>query len=640
MTTVAGKVLDPEGKPLKGATVYWIGNRKSQAKLPFVALPRGFKDAAGRIETIARGETDADGSFRLAAAFDEDRYAKFDGVFVHLVVQAPGFGMLGRQLEAKDLGRDLALQLPREQVIRGRLITPGGMPAEGVRVALGGFHNDEKNQGVYSGGSRDDDEVAEYWPRPIRTDVDGRFTIRGVPVGVYATVSFRHPEYAVDEVTVNTIPERTLSPGIRGFDIVPVEPDFEHALEPARPVEGRVTDKATGAPLADVPIEMIPMRRHGGQTFSTRTDADGRYRVSGHTTDGTYFIHAYPPADSGYLSLTELRTGSEVVGRTLKVDMALDRGRLISGRVVDQDTKAPVAGAAVVYQPRRKNPNNSRNYDLRNPVLADADGRFRVTALPGEGFLAVEAASDAYIRVSGDSSNRSRGMYPHGLLNVDVPKDGEVPPVEIPLRKGKPLEARVLDPDGRPLEGFLAKYAGINACLVDDWEQGKPFTEGRFRIPGADPDRTYRVFFVSIARRLGAVAELKLDPSGKPLEVRLQPTATIKGRVVEAGGGPPREAQAYPRMLLRPERKEYTREDLFDGAIACFYSNFLSNEAFYFHRDQPAKDGSFSFEGLVPGVGFQIAIGTADRSASTLVWDLKPGEVRDVGTLTLKEIPR
>ena len=63
-----------------------------------------------------------------------------------------------------------------------------------------------------------------------------------------------------------------------------------------------MTDNETGEPLAELMIVMIPMRSDCGWVFRTRTDADGRYRVSGHGGAGTYITTVYPPADSGYLA--------------------------------------------------------------------------------------------------------------------------------------------------------------------------------------------------------------------------------------------------------------------------------------------------------------------------------------------------
>ncbi len=109
---------------------------------------------------------------------------------------------------------------------------------------------------------------------------------RRAPGHLCLSSTFWHPDYAVDEVTVNTTTDGSLTPGLRAFEITPVKPTFTHTLEPARPVQGRVTDKATGKPLAGLLVEMIPMRRHGGMPFYARTDADGRYRVSGHAAPG------------------------------------------------------------------------------------------------------------------------------------------------------------------------------------------------------------------------------------------------------------------------------------------------------------------------------------------------------------------
>src|SRR5207248_5192731 len=138
-----------------------------------------------------------------------------------------------------------------------------------------------------------------YWPRPRTTDADGRFTLEGVPQGAYATLTFQHPEYAVEDITINTTGDDTPTAVLRAFELTPAKPTFTHTLEPARPVQGRVTDKATSKPLAGILVEMIPMRRHGGMYFHARTDSDGRYRVSGHQAD-TYITTVYPPGDSGY----------------------------------------------------------------------------------------------------------------------------------------------------------------------------------------------------------------------------------------------------------------------------------------------------------------------------------------------------
>ncbi len=149
------------------------------------------------------------------------------------------------------------------------------------------------------------------------------------------------------------------------------------------------------------------MRSHGGMPFHTRTDADGRYRVSGHAAARIYITAVYPPADSGYLAASDTEQTWPAGAKFLEKNFALEKGRIVHGQVVDADTKRPVVGAAVVYQPQPGNPNN-RNYDLRNTVLTDTAGRFAITALPGQGFLAVETPDESYIRTPIAGRNGSR----------------------------------------------------------------------------------------------------------------------------------------------------------------------------------------------------------------------------------------
>ncbi|WP_165069480.1 M56 family metallopeptidase [Paludisphaera rhizosphaerae] len=629
--TIRGKVLGPDGKPLAGATVLQVGAQPS--KLPFIALPRG----TGReIRTIGRALTGADGTFAMSGQFLEADYEKLDTFYIHLVARHPGTGLLSVFVKPQDLAEGLTLNLPGEQVVRGRLLTSSGVPAEGVRVVLQDFGtgNSTEMRGDSTSWLQKDEYLPDYWPRSTLTDSDGRFVMEGLPAAMYVTLSFWHTDFAVDEVTVNTNPDQALSPEFKKYGIKPVEPTFEHVLEPARPVEGRVTDRATGAPLADVEMRVSSMRERGGHFFQIRTDANGRYRVSGHMADWFYWVHAYPPTESGYVAMRDYRDLSKTETKSLEIDMALDRGKVVSGRVLDDDGKSPIADAAVIYQAERIGRKEKGEYVLDNSVVTDGDGWFQIVALPGKGFLAVEGPTDQYVRTT-----RRRGMnyladvHPHGALDVDLSLDRDAPPVEIELRKGKPLEARVLDPDGRPMDAFVAMYKGIDAALVHGGGDGRPFTNGLFRIPNADPEKTYRVYLVATARRLAAVAELKLDPSGKPLEVRLQPSATIKGKIEGKGPG----FRADLRMLHSPMPREYTQRERDDEANWEFYSHVLGFKDFKFYENQPQPDGTFSFEAVIPGVGYQVSGRAGAREVETIVWNLKPGEVRDIGTLNLKE---
>ncbi len=279
------------------------------------------------------------------------------GSGVNLVVTFPGVGLLSSRI--KDDANEVTLRLAPQVPIRGRLLTPSGVPGGGRAGRARELPTTGRARGWVSTRDFPTTGFPAYWPRPRTTDADGRFTIEGVPEGTYAQLEFQHPDYATDQVTVNAVTrggiKAMLGALAKGFELAPVKPDFTHTLEPARPVQGRVTDKATGKPLAGLVVEMIPMRRHGGMPFYTRTDADGRYRVAGHQAD-QYITTVFPSAESGYLSVKDWHTGWPAGAKYLEKDFALTKGRVVHGKVIDAGTNRPIAGAAVMYQPKRENP--------------------------------------------------------------------------------------------------------------------------------------------------------------------------------------------------------------------------------------------------------------------------------------------
>src|SRR5262249_61270290 len=126
----------------------------------------------------------------------------------------------------------------------------------------------------------------------------------------------------------------------------------------------------------------------------------------------------------------------------------------------DRDPRQPTAGAEVVYHPARGTPKTKDRYAPRTPVLTDRDGRFTITALPGEGFLAVETPDENYIRTPLRLAIRDETLYPQGHTAINVPNEGDFKPVDIALKKGVRLEARAIGPDGQVVSDLVAMYPG------------------------------------------------------------------------------------------------------------------------------------------------------------------------------------
>lgn len=640
--TARGVVLSPDGKPVPGAKIYWIAHRKP--RMPFVALPRDDdRSFVSQPAILGGGVTDTDGRFGAKLVVDPNDFYEMDGAFASLAFMAPGLGITHVGFPADRDSMELTVRIPAEQVITGRLLTPDGKPAAGVKVTLDAINDDAEGQrqGLFVGPTDRDDSIPEFWPKPLLTDADGRFTLRGVPRNAYASLRFRSEDYAVDDVTVSTRTDGFISKLMKAFEITPVEPDFTHALKEARPVVGRVTDKATGKPLAGIAVEMIPMRSHNGQSFRGRTDADGRYRISGHWTDVRYHTTVFPPANSGYLDAKDVQEGWPAGAKELEKNFSLVKSQVVTGRVIDQATKKPVAGASVVYQPDLKNPNDDGTHDFRNPTATDAEGRFAITVLPGPGALSVESPDANTIRIRVEKARHGRTAYPHGHAKIDVPKEGAIAPVEIALKQGATLEAKAVGPDGQAVKGLVAFCLGMDAVLIDTWNQGQEYPDGVFRMKGADPGRSYRIYFIAPEMRLGTVAELQYDPARKgPLEVRLEPTATIKGKLANGDGSVPKAGKAVLRMCFPKEPREFKDQERYDLELSDFYSNIVGQRNHFMHDWNTGKQGEFEYQAVIPGTWYELSCGDGGRAATVSTPISKPGEVLDLGTVTLKERAR
>jgi hypothetical protein len=373
---------------------------------------------------------------------------------------------------------------------------------------------------------------------------------------------------------------------------------------------------------------MSPMRqnRYGGnRTIPARTDVLGRYRAAGAAGDD-FRVTAYPDPGSGYIPIEKRHQGWPAGAKVLEVNLALSKGRVLRGRVVEAGSERPVAGASVMYEPEPGNPHNRDGYQFDNPVWTDGDGRFALTALPGAGLVSVEAPTPDFISVSSTGQNTGGSLTSgtHGLARVDVPVEKDKDPREtrITLRRGIRLEARVVGPDGAPLDMVMSW------CVVE--RRASQLAEGRFRLDGADPERTYRVFFLEAKRRLGAVADLKYDPKG-PSVVPLQPTATAKGIWLDPKGRPLKGAQILPWMVLTTEQRELTMVDLVEnGAHALFYSMLTMEPSL---RTHPAE---FNYDTLIPGVRYYVGAFADGTWSIHPIAPLKPGEVRDLGKIVTK----
>jgi beta-lactamase regulating signal transducer with metallopeptidase domain/protocatechuate 3,4-dioxygenase beta subunit len=635
---LSGTVRGPDGAAVAGAEVYlevhepvqrW--NTLSPSALPAEEEAKWERDPKHKFHIVGRAQTDAAGRFTL----DRQSPPAADEIG-RIVAAARHFGLAIQSWDGK--ATELEIRLPTMVVIEGRLLSPDRTPAADVLVkAVGLFRGTEHLMG--GDQSLAENDYPPYWPQPVRSNADGGFTLTGMPSGCCLGLDLTHPSFAREEVWVDTGQGHT--EGTRGFEIPLLPPTFTHVLEPPRPVEGVVTAADTGKPLAGVPVSVTPMNRHGGGAAGTQTDAAGHFRVSDKVGE-MYFVHVSPRPDSGYLSQYVHVARWPQGAKTLVCDFKLARGALIHGRVLDGASGEPIAGASVEYHPSPKNPNlktgnRGTSYEFRNPVLTDGEGRFKLVGLQGAGYLTVETPQRIYIRkpLEEEQDPNARAM-PMGYTPIDLaPPAGANKEVVIRLQRGRTVALQAVGPQGERLPAVTAAWQGRDALHGETWNHGESFPQGTIVLRDVDPERTTRVFMIDPQRKIGAACDITAQTPAGPVEVRLQPCATITGQAVSEDGEPA-DAQAYLSMCFDPEVKRLsTKEpDIFRYQL---YDNFTYEQGHF----EPIPGGRFSFDNVLPGIPLAVTAWESDgRSCTVAVEPLGPGEHRDLGRVVLRKSKR
>ena len=126
---------------------------------------------------------------------------------------------------------------------------------------------------------------------------------------------------------------------IQGGYNVPIYygPEFHHLAEPSRPIEGTITDGAhRPTPRRRGPAGVFSGR---GTIVEAKSGGDGRFRFVGLATDGKLRVEARPGKGQPYLRESVERPLRSSEEAPVRVDLAMVRGVLVRGRVIDGATK-------------------------------------------------------------------------------------------------------------------------------------------------------------------------------------------------------------------------------------------------------------------------------------------------------------
>ncbi|MDE5574793.1 MAG: carboxypeptidase regulatory-like domain-containing protein [Bacteroidales bacterium] len=216
------------------------------------------------------------------------------------------------------------------------------------------------------------------------TAEDGTYRLDSINAGTYTLSAKKEGYVDVTKENVQLVAEQELS-----MDLV-----MEEAASLAS-IQGKVTDKATGAPLSGVTVAI----KDGN--LQTTTAQDGSYRID-NLNPGTYTLTAQK---EGYLDFTQ---ESVVLTEDQTLDLNIEMEAkvlfaLIQGKVTDKATGAPLSEVSMEILPGGKQ------------VRTSQDGSYRMDSLT-PGTYTLKAKKDGYT----DFARESIVLTADQTLTLDI----------------------------------------------------------------------------------------------------------------------------------------------------------------------------------------------------------------------------
>ncbi|MGD0387403.1 MAG: carboxypeptidase-like regulatory domain-containing protein [Tepidisphaeraceae bacterium] len=499
---LTGRVVSPDGKPVKDATVYVFKNSHSLA-----ADLGAHRDAPTT-------RCDDSGNFHFPATNPNG------GQFI---ATAPGFGLGGAMIDPNHPTR---IHLSRPSDVTLTFLTIDKKPVAGVVVSFQSAYFPQTTSGLST----------NIWipsgynsPWSATTDANGVCTIPGLPQGAqveFAVADERYAELSYrDRVVVDTAAKTRADP--------------IHLL-PACTISGVVTYATTGKPAAGIAVAA-----ESSETGDTEavTAADGSYTVK-QLRPGQYEVAIFPD-DELLKSWTAKAVGNIALGAgsaKSAINLSLIPGVILTGTTVAADDRNPIAGVPIgICGPAYP---RSTSVFVQS-VRTDANGTFTARVPPGDQFVYVESNSpaDGFGRPSPDSKT------------VTIP-DGQTASVEFRLPRVliAPVKGKVVDPDGNPVAGAMVMIFGSpnDAPMLqhmatttggDGTFQTVPMPRtGQFQL---------RARFQDLATSKALLVN-RASPGDVVIQLEKNALATVSGRVLDPQGQPIKGAQI--ELVIRTGR--------------------------------------------------------------------------------------
>ncbi len=633
---IQGRVVDPEGKPVRGAKLLFLWR---------------FKELSHQVWATSGGDGRFVFSVARSPAANSSWEIPSERTRASVVAAADGYGFAVASLDKPETAANLTLRLVKDDVpIRGRILNLEGKPIAGVRVRINDLEPLNQAQ-LYLPKSGDltdwlaalkankkdpwrieEDHLIELASRAfdlllpaVTTGADGRFELRGIGRERMVHLRIEGPAIATQIVNVMTrLREKIQLPLSRGHSrgeaITYHGASFEILAEPTKPVVGTVRDRDTGKPLAGVTISPNKITNpwnisnyHDG-LIQTTTDKDGRYRLVGLPKGDDNQLLAETDK-LPYLPQSKRVENTPGLG-PVTVDFELKRGIWVKGRVTEKTTGKPLEGG-VGYYCFRDNPHHKdipRLFGYGRRTLED--GSYQLVVVPGRGLIAVQVShNNRYLSGVGAEKIKAPHIHPgidcfdthpmacqipntSTLVEIDPKPGDESITCDLVVVPARSMKGKVLGPDGKPLTGARQyRWDTLPDSEFTVW--GLP--EGKLPKPRV-------IDFVHEGKKLAGFVTVYGDEK-EPLQVHLQPWGALTGRLVTL--------QGEPLSGVEVSCTQQVGDDFSD------------------------KNGRFRIEGLTPGLEHEVYVSKESRVLTILGGELKnlivkPGEALDLGDLKVK----
>jgi hypothetical protein len=481
----------------------------------------------------------------------------------------------------------------RDVPIRGRLVDLEGRPLSGVTITTGSFlvpksgnlspwlEAVKKGEPPWIAGEHIDwnEKVPGSARKEATTDADGRFRLEGLGAERVVGLTLQGGGITATRIDVAT---REMAPiparGFRnqhgpGFESI-YGAEFTYTSILSRTIEGVVKDAKTSQPLVGTDVRSYRFAGSdfvGTMTLRTKTDAQGRFRLSGMPKGKGNKIIIVPTDEQPYL-VQEIAVPDPPGAGPVPVEAAVVRGVWIEGTLTEKATRKPVHGAWLHYMPFLANTfaqahpsfgegGSADNADIQDRYQTKADGSFRLVGLPGRAIVGALVHDRAYLQGAGSESiaGMNKGghfetyhcpitpgkLWPTVMKEIDPAADATSIRLDLEVTNGLSVRLSVVDGEGKPVTG--ASTRGLHGRSSYERE---PLAGADANVTNLQADEERIVVLLLRARKIGkAVKVRKGDDASGAVIARLEPVAALAGCVVDAGGNPVQGAMIRPDLL-------------------------------------------------------------------------------------------